>query len=221
MYSVNNLSFSYYLGKAEFKALQNVSLTIPQGDFVTLAGPSGSGKSTLLSLLGLIEETPQNTIFYQGQDLHALDENHKNHLRRFEFGFIFQHFYLFPVLTAYENVEYFLVKQGIPADERKVRVEWALQTVGLIDYQHKKPNELSGGQRQRVAIARALAKKPKVIIADEPTASLDSKTGQTILDYLLTINRDSKVGVIMASHDPMVLSASPRIIKLHDGRLEL
>lgn len=220
MYNVKNLSFSYFLGKAEFRALQDVSFHIPKGDFVTLAGPSGSGKSTLLSLLGLIEASPQNAIHYHNQDLHSLDEKHKNHLRRYEFGFIFQHFYLFPVLTTYENVEYFLIKQGIAADERHALVEWALETVGLKDFAKKKPNELSGGQRQRVAIARALAKKPKVIIADEPTASLDSKTGQTILDYLLKINRESQVGIILASHDQMVLEASPRIIKLHDGRLE-
>jgi len=220
MYQIKNLSFSYFLEKAEFKALDGVSFTIPDGDFVTLAGPSGSGKSTLLSLLGLIENAPQDCIFYQGRDLHALDEDHKNKLRRHEFGFIFQHFYLFPVLTAFENVEYFLIKQGIPPKERKELVEWALETVGLKSIAFKKPNELSGGQRQRVAIARALAKKPKVIIADEPTASLDSKTGQSILDYLLKINSESKVGIIMASHDQMVLSSSPRIVRLHDGRLE-
>jgi putative ABC transport system ATP-binding protein len=221
MFTLKNLSFSYYLDKAEFKAIQNVSLEITQGDFVTLAGPSGSGKSTLLSLLGLIENPPRGSIYYKGEDLSILSEGRKNYLRRHEFGFIFQHFYLFPVLTAYENVEYFLVKQGILKEERKERVHWALETMGLDQFKHKKPSELSGGQRQRVAIARALAKRPKVIIADEPTASLDSKTGQSILDYLLTINRDAKVGIIMSSHDPMVLSLSPRIIRLHDGRLEL
>ncbi len=221
MFTLKNLSFSYYLDKAEFKAIQNVSLEITQGDFVTLAGPSGSGKSTLLSLLGLIENPPRGSIYYKGEDLSILSEGRKNYLRRHEFGFIFQHFYLFPVLTAYENVEYFLVKQGILKEERKERVHWALETMGLDQFKHKKPSELSGGQRQRVAIARALAKWPKVIIADEPTASLDSKTGQSILDYLLTINRDAKVGIIMSSHDPMVLSLSPRIIRLHDGRLEL
>lgn len=220
MFDVQNLSFSYFLGKAEFKALQDVSLNIPEGDFVTLAGPSGSGKSTLLSIMGLIENSPSQSVFYRDQDLNSLDELRKNKLRRHEFGFIFQHFYLFPVLSAYENVEYFLVKQGIPDAERKIRVEWALETVGLKDLSQKKPNELSGGQRQRVAIARALAKKPQVIIADEPTASLDSKTGRTILDYLLKINQDEKVTIVMASHDQMVLAASPRIIRLHDGRLE-
>jgi putative ABC transport system ATP-binding protein len=220
MFHVNNLSFSYFLGKAEFRALQDVSLHIPDGDFITLAGPSGSGKSTLLSILGLIENSPSKSVFYRQQDIHFLNEANKNQLRRHEFGFIFQHFYLFPVLSAYENVEYFLIKQGLAAAERKTRVEWALETVGLKDLSQKKPNELSGGQRQRVAIARALAKKPQVIIADEPTASLDSKTGRSILDYLLKINQDSKVTIIMASHDEMVLSASPRIIRLHDGKLE-
>lgn len=219
MFKIQNLSFSYQLGQAEFKALQNVTLDIPQGDFVTLAGPSGSGKSTLLSLLGLIEVAPQASIFYQGQDIQGLNEQSKNQLRRFEFGFIFQHFYLFPVLTAFENVEYFLIKQGIPGSERKAIVEWALETVGLKDFAQKKPNELSGGQRQRVGIARAIAKKPKVIIADEPTASLDSKTGQSIIDYLLKINRDSGVTIIMASHDPMVLATSPKVIRLQDGKL--
>lgn len=144
MFNIKNLSFSYFLGKAEFRALQNVSLSIAQGDFVTLAGPSGSGKSTLLSLLGLIENPPAGSIFYNGEDLSSLPEERKNHLRRYEFGFIFQHFYLFPVLTAFENVEYFLVKQGIPSDIRKERVDWALETVGLAQFKHKRPSELSG-----------------------------------------------------------------------------
>lgn len=220
MYKINNLSFSYFEGKAEFKALSNVSFELSSSQFVTLAGPSGSGKSTLLSLLGLIEEAPPSSIIYENQDLHGLSEAKKNHLRRHDFGFIFQHFYLFPVLTAYENVEYFLIKQGIAAPERKVRVEWALETVGLKDFMHKKPSALSGGQRQRVAIARAIAKKPKVIIGDEPTASLDSKTGESIIEYLLKINKEAGVSIILASHDPMVLGASPSVIRLRDGRLE-
>lgn len=220
MYKINNLSFSYFEEKAEFKALQGISLEISSSQFVTLAGPSGSGKSTLLSLLGLIEEAPAASIFYDNKDLHTLSETDKNLLRRHEFGFIFQHFYLFPVLTAFENVEYFLIKQGVEPKERKLRVEWALETVGLKDFMHKKPNALSGGQRQRVAIARAIAKRPKVIIGDEPTASLDSKTGETIIDYLLKINKESGVSIILASHDPMVLQASPSIIRLRDGKLE-
>lgn len=220
MYEIKNLCFSYYLGKAEFKAIQDLSLNIAEGEFVTLAGPSGSGKSTLLGLLGLIEVSPKNSVFYQSQDLHDLNEAKKNQLRRHDFGFIFQQFFLFPVLTAYENVEYFMVKQGLAEKARREKVEWALGMVGLKEFSMKKPNELSGGQRQRVAIARALAKNPKVIIADEPTASLDSKTGQSIMDYLLKINKESKVTVILASHDQMVLSCSPKIVRLHDGRME-
>ena len=219
MFNIENLSFSYFDEGTEFSALKNINLQVAAHEFVTLQGPSGSGKSTLLSLLGLIEQAPQGAIFYQGEDLFSMNEQKKNELRRHDFAFIFQHFHLFAVLTALENVEYFLIKQGHPACYRKERAQWALECVGLKDFMHKRPTALSGGQRQRVAIARAIAKKPKVIIADEPTASLDSHNGESIINYLLKINESEKVAIILASHDPLVLSSSPRIVKLKDGGL--
>lgn len=219
MYKIQNLSFSYFDEGTEFTALKEVNLEIHPKEFITLAGPSGSGKSTLLNLLGFIENPPEGTLFYDGADVSRLSEKDKNHIRRFELGFIFQHFNLFPVLSAYENVEYFLIKQGLHKSERDKRVKWALESVGLQDHMHKVPGQLSGGQRQRVAIARAIAKKPKIIIGDEPTASLDSSNAQIILDYLSKVNKEEHVSIILASHDQLVLKNSPKIIALKDGRV--
>ncbi len=220
LYELKDLRFTYRLDGQEFPALKGLGLTINDGEYVTLAGPSGSGKSTLLNLLGLIEDAPTKSVFFQGEDVHALSEAEKNRLRRFHLGFVFQQFHLFPVLTARENVEYFLIQQGLNPGERKKRVEESLSLVGLSEYAEKRPNQLSGGQRQRVAIARALAKNPRVVIADEPTASLDQKNGENVIDHLLRINREKGVTIIVASHDPMVLAKAPRTVRLRDGQLE-
>ena len=176
-YEVEDVTFSYTLGKVKVEALSQVSCQIREGEITCLNGPSGSGKSTLLNLLGLIEPIQQGNIRLLKHDFHSLSESGKNKIRMYELGFIFQSFHLFPVMNAEENVEYFLSRQGLPRSERKERVKESLQSVGLWEHRKKKPLEMSGGQRQRVAIARALAKRPKVILADEPTASLDQKTG--------------------------------------------
>lgn len=217
LYEVKDLNFKYHLEGVDFTALKNIGLKINLGDMITFAGPSGSGKSTLLNLLGLMEDVQGDSIVYEGRNLSTLTEVEKNKIRRFDIGFVFQSFHLFPVLTTYENVEFFLSRQGIEESKRKTLVMDALDTLGITDLKDKRPPQLSGGQRQRVAIARAFAKNPKVIIADEPTASLDQKNGEAVVDHLFNINKKFKTTVIMASHDPMVLKHSPQILHLRDG----
>lgn len=217
LYEVRKLKFSYQLEDVEFEALKNINLSISQGDMVTFAGPSGSGKSTLLNLMGLMEVPSPQMIFYNQKCLGTLDEKEKNIIRRFDIGFIFQSFHLFPVLTTWENIEFFLIRQGVEESKRKELIEESMEIVGISDLKDKRPTQLSGGQRQRVAIARAFAKRPKVIIADEPTASLDQKNGEAVMDHLFGINKKFGTTIIIASHDPMVLKHSPKIVSLKDG----
>lgn len=217
LFKVRNLNFNYLSEGVTFPALKDINLTIREGDMITFAGPSGSGKSTLLNLLGLMEEVPAEMIHYHGKCYGTLTPEEKNKIRRFDIGFVFQSFHLFPVLTTFENVEFFLIRQGVEVSRRKEMVMNALSVLGITDLKDKKPPQLSGGQRQRVAIARAFAKNPKVIIADEPTASLDQKNGESVVEYLFEINKSFKTTIIMASHDPMVLKHSPKILHLRDG----
>ena len=217
LYELRDVSFSYTLGKVNAVALRGITLTVPHAAVLCLTGPSGSGKTTLLNLLGLIEPVQEGHITFDGRAIDALDEGEKNRLRRFQIGYVFQQFHLIPVLDAEENVEFFLARQGLARKERARRVESALVSVGLWEHRKKRPLEMSGGQRQRVAIARALAKEPRVIIADEPTASLDQKTGAAIVDLLLKLKEASNVTVIVSSHDPMVQSRIPSHVVLDDG----
>ena len=200
LYRAKNLSFSYKLDQQEVHALREVDLEIKKGELLLIMGPSGSGKSTLLNLLGLIEPLQKGELAFQGIDLRKQTEKKLNELRRFKIGFVFQSFLLFDVLSAAENVEYFLARQGLPRDLRKQRVEDALRMVDLFPQARQRPQQMSGGQRQRVAIARALAKAPELIIADEPTASLDQKTSREILKLLRNL-ADSGVTIIKDSHD--------------------
>ena len=220
LYQLRNVKFQYLLGRQTVQALRNVSCSIEAGALVCISGPSGSGKSTLLNLLGLIELPQEGEILFQGQDFKALKESERNKLRKFEIGFVFQSFQLFPVMTALENVEYFLYRQGLPAQVRAERSKKALEAVGLWQHRQKKPLEMSGGQRQRVAIARALAKQPKVIIADEPTASLDQNTGRDIMELFSMANLTTGATLIVSSHDPMVQKICPTRLHLLDGELE-
>lgn len=220
LYEVRQLNFQYQLGSQRFTALKDVSLGIEAGDFVCLSGPSGSGKTTLLNLLGLIEPLQEGDIRFEGRSFAALAEGERNELRKMRLGFVFQTFQLFPVLTAYENVEFFLARQGLPAGERRVRSETALQAVGLWEHRTKKPLEMSGGQRQRVALARAFAKRPSVILADEPTASLDQNTGRQILEIMRELNEKTGVTLIVCSHDPMVLDFGKTQVRLRDGVIQ-
>jgi ABC-type lipoprotein export system ATPase subunit len=172
-------------------------------------------------LLGLIEEVQQGDICFFGKSFALLNEAERAYLRRFEIGFVFQNFHLIPVLSAYENVEYFLTKQGLPLAERRERTEACLNQVGLWEHRRKRPGEMSGGQRQRVAIARALAKQPKVIIADEPTASLDQKTGAEIMEIFGKLAQSSGVSMILTSHDPMVHRFCSEVVRVVDGRIDV
>ncbi|WP_141735261.1 ABC transporter ATP-binding protein [Oligoflexus tunisiensis] len=219
LFSCQQISHSYRQGQQLFPALHDVNLEITAGEFCLIMGPSGSGKSTLLNLLGLIEPLQTGKIFFQGQELQAIDEGKKNQLRRFQLGFIFQSFHLFDVLSAAENVEFFLTRQGVPSAERKQRVQESLEAVDLWDHRTKRPQELSGGQRQRVAIARALAKQPAVILADEPTASLDQDTARSILLLLKNLCAQGRT-IIISSHDPLARDYASRVLYLKDGRLQ-
>jgi len=219
IYSCENLRFSYVLGSVPVEALKGVDLKLDRGALVALSGPSGSGKSTLLNLLGLIENPQEGTLELFGQNVATLSETQKNQIRRHKIGFIFQSFHLFNVMSAEENIEYFLHKQGIPLKERTQRVADALNAVGLWEHRSKRPLQMSGGQRQRVAIARAIAKQSEILIADEPTASLDQHTGRDIMELLAKLNSDHKTTVVVSSHDPMVLSFIPTVIRLVDGSL--
>lgn len=199
------------------QVLHDLNLEIHEGDFTCIAGPSGSGKSTLLNLLGFIETIQKGKIIFRDNDVKSLSPKMLDHIRMFEIGFVFQDFQLFDVLDVYENVEYFVARQGFSGLNRKKKIIEALEIVGLVDFQKKFPRELSGGQKQRVAIARALAKNPKVIIADEPTANLDSKNAQNILNLLGDLSKKYHQTTIMASHDPLAMSSATRLLELRDG----
>jgi ABC-type lipoprotein export system ATPase subunit len=219
LFSLKDVHFSYLLGSEKIPALHNLSLDIPGHSLITISGPSGSGKSTLLHLLGLLEPLQEGEIFFQNERISSMSQKRQNEIRKFKIGFIFQQFHLIPVLTAEENVEYFLKRQNLSMKEVKERTKEALLAVGLWEHRKKKPGQLSGGQKQRVAIARALAKKPEVIVADEPTGSLDQKTGREIMKLFIEIVEEKKVSIILTSHDPMVLSFSQQNFHFHDGHL--
>jgi len=219
LYEVRDVHFSYRLGELKAPALNGVTLDIARGDFVCLSGPSGSGKTTLLNLLGLIEPVQEGSVALAGRSVQVLTERERNRIRRYQIGFVFQTFQLFPVLRADENVEYFLTRQRLSRKERRERVRSALEAVGIWEHRHKRPSEMSGGQRQRVAVARALAKHPDVIIADEPTANLDQVTGRGVMEVFSELNLERGVTLLMSSHDPMVQDFARRQIRLVDGRI--
>jgi ABC-type lipoprotein export system ATPase subunit len=220
LFRVEDLRFDYILGGQNVAALRGVSFEIEKKELVCLTGPSGSGKTTLLNVLGLIEPIQKGHIHFGDKAYQGLSETEKNTIRRYQIGFIFQTFQLFPVMSAEENVEYFLARQGLGRAERKERVKHALQAVGLWEkHRTKRPLEMSGGQRQRVAVARAIAKQPQVIIADEPTASLDQKTGRELMETFAELNDRLGATFIVSSHDPMVREFLPRQIQLRDGEL--
>jgi putative ABC transport system ATP-binding protein len=210
----------YPLGKLTVPAIRGVDLTINSGEFSTIAGPSGSGKTTLLNLVGCIDVATRGNVLVAGQDTGTLKEKELTKLRLFKIGFIFQSFNLVPVLTAFQNVEFpLLLQKTISKTERRQRTEELLEKVGLKDHIQHRPSELSGGQRQRVAIARALVTRPALILADEPTANLDSETGGSIIQLMKEINEQENTTFIFSTHDESVMRSATRLIRLVDGRI--
>ncbi len=219
LFTLKNVNFSYDLGSQKISALQNLNIEIPAHSLITICGPSGSGKSTFLNLLGMIEPLQKGEIIFLNEPYSKMSAKRKNEIRKFRIGFIFQQFHLIPVLTAQENVEYFLIRQKLPKEEIEKRSREALEAVGLWEHRKKRPSQLSGGQKQRVAIARALAKKPDVIIADEPTASLDQKTAAGIMQIFADLVKQKDLSLIISTHDPMVKSYSNVTYHFEDGHL--
>jgi putative ABC transport system ATP-binding protein len=217
--SVRSVSKDYMLGKTVVPALREVSLDVEPGEFLSIAGPSGSGKTTLLNLVGCVDTPTSGTVVVNGQDTSALAERALTDLRLHTLGFIFQSFNLVSVLSVFQNVEYPLLLQGgLSRRERSRRVLELLEAVGIQQYGKHRPSELSGGQRQRVAIARALVTKPRIVLADEPTANLDSQTGEAIIDVMKEMNRDGTT-FIFSTHDPKVMAHANAVVRIADGRL--
>ena len=209
----------YRTGRVETRALRGVSLTLQEGEFTALAGPSGSGKTTLLNLIGGLDAPTQGDIEVAGVRLTDLSADALADFRLRNLGFVFQTYNLIEVLTALENVEFPLLLQRVPARERQQRARQMLEQVGLGDLLHRRPPELSGGQQQRVAVARALVTHPRLVLADEPTANLDSETGLQLIRLMEDLNRRLGVTFLFSTHDPRVLEAARRVIRLRDGRI--
>lgn len=214
---VENVTRIYKTGDVETQALRGVSLTIEKGEFTALVGPSGSGKTTLLQLIGCLDQPTSGRVLINGKDVSKLNRNQRADMRRGTIGFIFQFFALIPTLTAYENVELPLLLNGKSAAERRRRVTGLLESVGLADCAHHRPDQLSGGEQQRVAIARALAPNPTLILADEPTANLDTANGQQVMETMTRLNQETGVTFVFATHDPRVIKFARRVITLQDG----
>ncbi len=215
-----HLTKTYRVGGETVYALRDVTWSALQGDFVVINGPSGSGKTTFLNLISVIDRPSSGEVFIEGEPTSAKSEGQLAHLRKTKIGLVFQSFNLIPVLSTEENVEYPLLLQKRPRPERAARVEAMLREVGLTDFARRRPNELSGGQRQRVAIARALVTGPMIVLADEPTANLDSKTGETVMDLMRRLNEEHCVTFIVVTHDPAVSRYARRRVRIHDGQLE-
>jgi len=209
----------YQEGSLEVLALRGVDLDIAEGEFTALAGPSGSGKTTLLNIIGVLDHPSSGRVEVAGQDIGQLSKGDGADFRLGHVGFIFQAYNLVPVLTAYENAEFTLLLRGMPAPERKSRVIPLLERVGLGDMKDRKPHELSGGQQQRIAVVRALATQPAIVLADEPTANLDSDTSAGLLDLMLELNQELKTTFLFSTHDPVVIQRARRVIRLLDGRV--
>jgi putative ABC transport system ATP-binding protein len=215
-----NLSKIYISGETQTKALSEVNLTIEYGEYSAITGPSGSGKTTLFNLIGALDSPTSGTIYFDGKDLSDMNKKERTIFRREKIGFVFQTFNLIPVLTAFENAAFPLNLLGIGEKEVKSKVYSLLEKVGLGGMEKRKPAALSGGQQQRVAIARALVKEPVLVLADEPTANLDSKTGGDIMELMRKLNIKEEVTFLFATHDPMVMEYSRRRIKLRDGKIK-
>lgn len=216
---IEGVDRSYRLGRVSVPALHDVTLDVARGELLALAGPSGSGKTTLLNLIGCIDKPDRGRVVIDGVDTTAVPLHRLAALRRDTLGFVFQTFNLIPVLTAWENVEYPLLLKNLPANERKRRVQHWLEQAGIAAQRKQRPDQLSGGQRQRVAIARAMAGEPKLVVADEPTANLDSDTATHILDLLADINQRTGCTFVFSTHDPDLIARAQRVVRIRDGRI--
>jgi len=216
----SNLSKHFGLGETRVSAVNNVSFEIEEGEFTAIIGPSGSGKTTLLHLIGGLDSPDEGDITLSGEKIAHMKGNQLSDFRRDHIGFIFQAYNLIPVLSAAENIEYIMMLQGIKKPERRRKVEEILETVGLTGLGDRRPAMLSGGQQQRVAVARAMVSKPDIILADEPTANLDSKTGMKLLEVMKELNREFKLTFVFSTHDEKIMNMATRLIHLHDGSIE-
>ncbi len=219
MITIKNIRKTYQSGDIEVQALQDISLTIKPGEFTAIVGPSGSGKTTLLNIIGGIDSPTKGSVKINETDITQLPENELIDFRLHHIGFIFQSYNLIPVLTAKENVEFLMLLQKKNEQARNERTFKLLKAVGLEDQIHKRPNEMSGGQQQRVAVARAMASKPSFILADEPTANLDSKSSENLLNIMQRLNREEKTTFIFSTHDQRVIDKANRIITIEDGKI--
>ncbi len=217
--SVNQVSKHYGSNETLVNALQSVNFDLNKGEFTAAVGPSGSGKSTLLQLIGGLDKPQTGEIELSGKPLSQMSYRELSNFRRDHIGFVFQAYNLVPVLTVEENIEYILLLKGVSKEEREQKVYEILKKIKMEDKIKKKPTELSGGQQQRVAIARALVAKPDIILADEPTANLDSKTGMEIIDFMKDLNEEENVTFLFSTHDPMIMSKAKRLIHLKDGKI--
>ncbi len=214
---VENVTRSFKTGKIEAQALRGVNLSIESGEFTALVGPSGSGKTTLLQLIGCLDQPTTGRVYINGKDVSKLNRDQRADMRRGAIGFIFQFFALIPTLSAYENIEMPLLLSGKKPAERRERVKWLLEAVDLTERAGHRPDQLSGGQQQRVAIARALATQPALILADEPTANLDTVNGQQVMEIMTRLNQETGVTFVFATHDPRVIKYARRVVSLRDG----
>jgi putative ABC transport system ATP-binding protein len=209
----------YQVGEVETPALRGLTLTIEEGEFTAIVGPSGSGKTTVLQMMGCLDRPTSGTVQVKGQDVNHLNDNQRADLRKGTIGFIFQFFALIPVLTAYENVELPLLLTGNGSQARRARVNELLEAVGLSQRAHHRPDQLSGGEKQRVAVARALAVNPVLVLADEPTANLDTENGNQVMEIMQRLNQETGTTFVFATHDPRVIPFARRVVTLRDGRV--
>ena len=210
----------YQQGDQQVEALRGLTMAVESGEFTAICGPSGSGKTTALNLIGALDTPTSGTVRLEGADLGTLSRQELSHLRRDRIGFVFQAYNLLPILSAYENAEIVMAVQGVSEEERRPRVMELLARVGLEGLEDRRPSELSGGQQQRVAIARAIAAGPAVVLADEPTANVDSTTADALLEMMETLNREQQVTFLFSTHDPRVMARARRLVRLVDGRIE-
>ena len=214
---VEGLTRTFKIGTVETRALRGIDLAVNPGEFTALVGPSGSGKTTLLQLLGCLDLPTSGRVIINGTDVTKLSRNQRADLRKAALGFIFQFFALIPTLTAYENIEMPLLLNAQPSAQRRERVMELLNSVGLMDRAHHRPDQLSGGEQQRIAVARALSTEPKLILADEPTANLDTENGKQVMEIMQRLNKETGVTFIFATHDPRVINYAKRVVTLRDG----